>query len=126
MRNLAQVANKEERKSYFKSINRITGHLQKKHKLITEGYFLGIGMALGTAIGVAIGSSFDNVGSGIPIGLSVGVLIGAVLEARAAKEGRVICPSETTSLSKPALVLAIVGVLIAVGLIAFQLLRRST
>ncbi len=81
---------KEKHKSYFKAISNITKHLQKQHKLVTEGQYLGIGLAIGTAIGVAIGAGSDNVGVGIPIGVGIGVAIGAGLDAKAKKEGRVI------------------------------------
>ncbi len=81
---------KEKRQSYSKRLNNIVKHLQKQHKLVTEGQYLGIGLALGTAIGVAIGAGSDNVGVGIPIGIGIGIAIGAGLDAKAKKEGKVI------------------------------------
>jgi hypothetical protein len=54
---LANMADKEGRKAYFKAINRIIGHLQRHHKLVTEGYYMGICMAIGSGIGVAIGTA---------------------------------------------------------------------
>jgi len=96
MGNLIQVDDRKERKAYFKSINKILGHLQKSHKLVTEGYYVGICMALGSGIGVALGSVMDSIGSGVPIGVGIGVAIGAALDAKAKKDGRVICTRETT------------------------------
>ena len=81
---------KEKRKSYFKMINKIIKHLQKQHKLITEGQNLGIWIAIGVALGVALGAGLDNVGAGIAIGVGIGVAMGAGLDAKAKKEGRVI------------------------------------
>ena len=82
--------NKEQRKNYFRTINSIIKHLQKQHKLVTEGYYIGIGTAIGSGIGVAIGAGSDNVGIGMPIGIGIGVAIGAYLDKKAKKEGRVI------------------------------------
>ena len=48
--NLVQ-ASKEERKSYFKMINRILKHLQERHKLITEGENFAIWIGVWIAIG---------------------------------------------------------------------------
>ena len=87
---LVQMPNKERRKSYFKTINNIIKHLQKYHKLVTEGQNIGIWMALGSGIGVAIGAGMESVAIGIPIGVGIGVAIGAALDAKAKKEGKVI------------------------------------
>jgi len=81
---------KEEHKSYFKTINTITKHLQKQHKLVTEGHYIGICMAIGTGIGVALGAALGNPGVGPGIGIAIGVAIGAYLDKKAKKEGRVI------------------------------------
>jgi hypothetical protein len=123
--NIIQLNDKEGRKAYHKTINKIIGHLQKQHKLVTEGYYMGIFMAIGTGFGVAIGAVTDNVGSGIPIGVGVGVAIGVALDAKAKKEGRILCPRETTGSSKTALVLGIiVGLLLLSALVGFFLYRR--
>ena len=125
--NLVQIADKEGRKAYFKAMNKIIGHLQRQHKLVTEGYYMGIGMALGSALGVALGAALDNIGPGIPIGVGLGMVIGAALDAKAKKEGRILYPRETTGSSKTALVLAVIlGVLLLAGIIAFILFRRFT
>ena len=87
---VGMTMSKERRKSYFKRLNNIIKHLQKQHKLVTEGYHTGIWMAIGTGIGVAIGAATDNVGIGTPIGVAIGLAIGAGLDAKAKKEGRVI------------------------------------
>jgi hypothetical protein len=81
---------KEERKSYSQSLNNIIKHLQKEHKLVTEGHYMGIGMAIGTGIGTAIGAGTDNVGTGLPIGTALGIALGSYLDKKAKKEGRVI------------------------------------
>ncbi len=81
---------KEKRKSYFKAISNITKHLQKEHKLVTEGHYSGMWGGIGTAIGVGIGAGAGNVGIGLPIGIAIGVAVGRYLDNKAKKEGRVI------------------------------------
>jgi hypothetical protein len=83
-------SSKEEKKNYDRKIKEITSHLQKKHKLVAEGTYVGFGIALGPAIGVAIGSGMGNVGAGIGIGVGIGVVIGSGLEAKAKKDGKII------------------------------------
>jgi len=124
--NLAQTGDRQGRKSYHRDMNRIIGHLQRQHKLVNEGYYVGLWMAIGTAIGVAIGAGFEEVGSGIPIGVGIGVAIGIALDAKAKKEGRILCPRETTRrFSKTALALLIVvGLLFVAGILAFILFER--
>ena len=54
--------------------------------------------------------------------------LGAALDAKAKKEGRVICPSEktTASINRTKLMIIIVlGILVAAGLVAFMLFNRS-
>jgi len=81
---------KEKRKSYFKTINNIIKHLQKQHKLVNEGHYIGIGMAIGAGIGTALGAIFENPGVGTGIGTAVGLAIGTYLDKKAKKEGRII------------------------------------
>jgi hypothetical protein len=83
-------SSKEEKKIFDKKIREITSHLQKKHKLVAEGTYVGFGIAVGPAIGVAIGSGMGNVGAGIGIGVGLGVAIGSALEAKAKKDGKII------------------------------------
>ena len=118
---------KEKRRAYFKVINKITGHLQKQHKLVVEGQNLGLWMSIGTAIGVAIGASSDNVGIGIPIGIGIGVAIGTYLDNKAKKEGRVICPRETSGFSyNTKVAMVILGILVLiVALLLFLYYFRS-
>ncbi len=80
----------EERKSYSKTIGNITKHLQKQHKLVKEGQYMGIGMAIGIGIGAAFGAIFDNPGAGTAIGIAIGVAIGKYMDNKAKKEGKVI------------------------------------
>ena len=89
LRNLSLMS-KESRKSYFKTLGTITKHLQKEHKLVAEGHYIGIWMAIGTAIGIAIGAALGNPGVGPAIGIALGVAVGTYLDKKAKKEGRVI------------------------------------
>ena len=151
MSNLVQTADKERRKAYFKALNKVTGHLQKQHKLVTEGYYAALCMALGSGLGVAIGAAMDNIGTGMAIGVGFGIAIGVALDAKAKKEGRILCPRETTRFSKTALdakakkeggilyprettrfsktaltLLVIVGLLALAAILAFVLFNLST
>ena len=89
LRNLSLLS-KENLKSYFKTIGNITKHLQKQHKLVTEGHYIGIWMAIGAGIGVAIGAALGNPGIGPAIGIALGVAVGSYLDKKAKKEGKVI------------------------------------
>ena len=89
--NLVQLPdNKEKRKSYSKTINNMVKHLQKTHKLVSEGYYIGIGMAIGVGIGAALGAALGNPGVGPALGIGIGLAIGSYLDRKAKKEGRVI------------------------------------
>ena len=88
--NLIQLPSKEGRKSYNKAINDITKHLQKVHKLVTSGYYMGICMGIGTGLGAALGAALDNPGIGTPLGIGLGLVIGSYLDRKAKKEDRVI------------------------------------
>jgi hypothetical protein len=88
--NLLQMPDKERRKSHLKTINNIVKHLQKQHKLVTEGQHIGIGLAIGVGIGTALGTALDNTGIGTAIGTTVGLAIGRAMDAKAKKEGKVI------------------------------------
>ncbi|MFC2032495.1 hypothetical protein ACFLUS_03925 [Chloroflexota bacterium] len=126
--NIIQSADKDKKKAHLKTITSIIGHLRKQHKLVTEGYYMGIGIAFGSAMGVVLGVASDYIGTGIPIGVGIGLVLGAALDAKAKKEGRVICSSEKTAASpQKTKILIIIGLslLVLAGLVAFMLLKRS-
>ena len=128
--NLISLHDKERQKSYFRTIDKISKHLQKQHKLVPEGYYIGIGMAIGSGIGVALGAAFEQVGGGIPIGVGIGLAIGSALDAKAKREGRILCPKEPkediSSVNINIKVIAIVlGVLVLAGLAAFFFFLQS-
>ncbi|MFC2038834.1 hypothetical protein ACFLUG_03585 [Chloroflexota bacterium] len=125
--NVIQLDDTNRRKAHLKMLNSIIKHLQKEHKLITEGYYMGVWMALGSGIGVALGAVMDQAGGGIPIGIGIGVSIGAGLDAKAKKEGRVLCPRKSGAGSRntKVIILVILGILMLAGLVAFLVMRRS-
>lgn len=91
MHAMNKLQDKEMLKQHSKKVHLITAHLQKKHKLVTEGYYMSVFMSVGVAIGVALGlSAFDNIGMGIPIGIGIGIAIGAGMDADAKKKGLVL------------------------------------
>ncbi len=87
--NLIQ-SSKEERKSYFRTIDNVIKHLQKHHKLIVEDENLGIWFTIGIVIGVSLGNLLDYIGAGIGFGLVIGAAIGSYLDDKAKKDGKVI------------------------------------
>jgi len=124
---LIHLTDKPRQKVYFRSMDKITNHLQKQHKLVNEGYYMGIGIAIGSGIGVALGAALEQFGGGIPIGVGIGLAVGAALDAKAKKEGRILCPKETpvTSSTKNFKILAIIlGLLVLAGLAAFFFFRQ--
>ena len=88
--NLMQLPGKERRKNHIKQIDNIVKHLKKEHKLITEGYYRGMGMIMGPAMGTGIGAGLGNISIGIGIGMAIGIIIGNYLDKKAEKEGKVI------------------------------------
>ena len=88
--NLIQLPGKESRKNYNNAINAIVKHLQKIHKLVSAGQYMGIWMAIGTGLGAAIGAALDNPGIGTPLGIAIGLAIGSYLDRKAKREGKVI------------------------------------
>lgn len=72
-------------------MNNIISHLQKQHKLITEGTYLGTYMCFGVSIGVVFGLTiFHNLALGMPIGMCLGMALGSALDADAKKKGMTI------------------------------------
>ena len=82
--------NKETRKSYFKTIDDIIKHLQKEHKLVTEGQNRGKWVLVGMALSAAIGAVLDQPGVGTAIGVAIGLAIGSYMDKKAKEEGRII------------------------------------
>src|SRR5690242_10983714 len=55
---LGNILDKEDNigfKEYHLSLKTILSHLQKKHKLVTEGYYMSLYMSIGIAIGASLG-----------------------------------------------------------------------
>jgi len=71
-------------------MSQIETHLQKKHKLITEGSNTSFWMIIGMALGITFGASYENLGIGIAVGMAIGIAIGGLLDYKAQKGGRVI------------------------------------
>ena len=87
---LTQMPSKEGVKSYSKKISSMVKHLQKQHKLVSEGHYMGIGAGMGVAIGTALGAAMDNTGAGTGIGTTIGIAVGSYLDNKAKKEDRII------------------------------------
>lgn len=92
---ILQLRNKKltlkETNNYKQKLKSISTHLQKQHKLLPQGHYLGIYMSLGVSIGVVFGLTiFDNIALGIPIGIGMGIAIGTGLDADAKKKGQTL------------------------------------
>lgn len=78
-------------KEYRKSVEEIKSHLQKKHGLVPEGYYLSIYMSLGMSVGLIFGLAIlDNLAMGLPIGMAIGLAIGSGIDSDYKKKGRTI------------------------------------
>ncbi len=84
---------------YKRLINETTLHLNKKHGLVKEGYYIGAFMSLGISIGAGLGVAFGisvlgNIALGIPLGccfgLCAGLVLGSAKDAEAKKKGLII------------------------------------
>jgi hypothetical protein len=82
---------KEDIKEHRRQLDLMISHLQKDHKLVTQGYYISTYMLMGSGVGLIFGLiSFNNPGIGLPIGLCLGLAIGAALDAAAKKKGQTI------------------------------------
>lgn len=84
-------------KKYTLFLKKAKIHLQKKHRLITEGYYTNSYMAYGISIGLIFGVVFSQligqiayIGIGLPVGIGIGLSIGSHLDSKAKKDGLII------------------------------------
>jgi hypothetical protein len=83
-------SNPDNRKRFYrKSLNEFKKYLKDQFSLITEGYYIGIGLALGVAFGAAFSSVLD-VGNSVVFGMLIGLAIGASKDSEAKKQNRVL------------------------------------
>lgn len=82
---------KDDFKEHYTMKEKITSHIQKQHKLIPDGYYMGIYMSLGISIGLLFGLLvFENIAIGLPFGMVIGMVIGMGLDKDAKKKGKTI------------------------------------
>lgn len=77
-------------KEYNLKLKAIITHLNKRHKLVTEGFYVAIYMPLGMSMGVAMGVVFDNIAIGISLGMAIGLVIGSAMDSDAKKKNLTI------------------------------------
>ena len=78
-------------KAHRQMVSRIISHLQKEHKLVTEGYYAGAYMSMGISFGLIFGLViFDNMTLWLSVGLCLGLAIGSGKDADAKKKGLII------------------------------------
>jgi uncharacterized membrane protein YccC len=81
----------QDMKEHRQMVALISSHLEKDHKLLTEGYYTGIYMSMGTCFGLLFGLViFDDMALWLSIGLCLGLVIGSVKDADAKKKGLTI------------------------------------
>jgi len=86
-----QPFQKTDYKEHHNTMANSISHLQKEHKLVTDGTNLSIYMSLGLSLGTVFGLLFlDNLALGISFGFSIGIAIGIGLDEDAKKKGRTI------------------------------------
>ncbi|MDH7444426.1 hypothetical protein [Aquimarina sp. 2201CG14-23] len=99
---LAVDVDRDNRKKYFKQkLTEFSSYLKKELSLISEEYFIAMGMSVGMCLGMSLGMTFGIIygGSnglvygmtfGMMIGMSIGLAIGASMDTKAKKEGKVL------------------------------------
>ncbi len=97
-------------------------------KTYPEGHFVNYGLAIGIPLGLPIGLLFGDpafMGIGIAIGAAVGLAIGSATEARYRRNGQIepLSPEAKQRRTRALTISALVGAVVAVGLVLFLLLR---
>ena len=102
--------NREDRKKYYnKKLAEFSNYLKKEFSLISDAYYMTMGMSIGMSLGMSLGMTFGVVfgsisGSdsgtsngliygmifGMTIGMAIGLGIGVSMDAKAKKEGKVL------------------------------------
>ncbi len=81
-----------KRKYYGKALKTFKGYLKAEFSLVTEGYYMTLGMCLGMCFGSAVGTVFGTYGTsmGVSLGMLIGLVIGRTKDMEAEKENRVL------------------------------------
>jgi len=91
---IAQMPDRQSLKNHIRAVDEIVAHLQKAHKLVTRGHYMGVGigvgMVIGGTLGGVLGSLVDIPAIGTIAGVGLGLIIGRYLDRRAWQEGKVI------------------------------------
>ncbi len=85
--------NKTDFKNYHITLKYCISHMEKNHKLVTEGYYASLYMAIFMPIGIAIGIAFNaswGIAVGITAGMCIGLAVGSGMDADAKKKGLII------------------------------------
>ena len=85
--------NKTDFKPYHIALKYCISHLEKNHKLVTEGYYASLYMAIFMPIGIAMGIAFNaswGIAIGVAVGMCIGLAVGSGMDADAKKKGQVI------------------------------------
>lgn len=86
-----QPFQKSNFRKHHHTMTNFISHLEKEHKLVSDGTNLSLYMSLGMGVGVVFGLLLlDNLALGISFGFSIGIAIGIGLDEDAKKKGRTI------------------------------------
>lgn len=78
----------DKKREFNKKYNKLSSHLQKKHKIVQQGYYTMTYISLGISLGLPLGLLFDNISIGLIFGICIGILAGSLMDTDAKKKGR--------------------------------------
>jgi hypothetical protein len=133
MRNAPSIApnsDKELQRSFLndvdKIVNKMRGHFQKEHKLVSGGYYKSLFGGLGWVIGMVCDYLFrDYFVWWVFVGIGAGLAIGAVLDAKAKRENRILFKQPPTRLSKTTVILIFVGIVVVTLVLSYIFVFRD-
>ncbi|MGB0369009.1 MAG: hypothetical protein ACPGD8_06360 [Flavobacteriales bacterium] len=76
-----------------RKLSSFTQHLQNELSLVTAEYYTALGLTFGVALGVALAPMLERlfgISISMGIGMLIGLIVGQYLDAKAAKENRVL------------------------------------
>ena len=89
LKNLQGELDRATARKHQRLIQGIVAHMQRKHRLVAEGYYLGVYLSMGIGLGFALGITlFNNVIIGLAVGIAGGIALGSARDRRASRKER--------------------------------------